>query len=37
MHAATVSFSASAPGTYRYLCAVPGHAKKGMVGTFVVR
>jgi len=36
MHAGTISFVASTPGTYRYLCAVPGHAQKGMVGTFVV-
>ena len=37
MHAATISFTANVPGTYRYLCAVPGHAQKGMVGTFIVR
>jgi rusticyanin len=36
MHAATLSFTASAPGTYRYLCPVPGHAQKGMTGTFTV-
>jgi rusticyanin len=37
MHAGTLTFTASTPGTYRYLCAVPGHAQKGMTGTFTVR
>ena len=36
MHAGTVTFTASTPGTYRYLCPVPGHAQKGMTGTFIV-
>jgi rusticyanin len=36
MHAATLSFTASTPGTYRYLCPVPGHAQQGMTGTFIV-
>jgi rusticyanin len=36
MHAATLTFTASTPGTYRYLCPVPGHAQKGMTGTFIV-
>src|SRR5215470_4054152 len=36
MHTGTFSFTAGAPGTYRYLCPVPGHAQKGMIGTFVV-
>lgn len=36
MHEATVAFTASASGTYQYLCPVPGHAHKGMVGAFVV-
>ncbi len=36
MHADTLAFTASTPGTYRYLCAVPGHAQKGMTGTFAV-
>ena len=36
MHAGTITFTASAPGTYRYLCAVPGHATKGMTGAFIV-
>jgi rusticyanin len=36
MHAATLTFTASTPGTYRYLCPVPGHAQKGMTGTFTV-
>ena len=36
LHAATLSFTASTPGTYRYLCPVPGHAQDGMTGTFIV-
>jgi hypothetical protein len=36
MHAGTLSFTATAPGSYRYLCPVPGHAQKGMTGTFTV-
>ncbi len=36
MHAATISFTATTPGTYQYLCPAPGHAQKGMIGTFVV-
>jgi plastocyanin len=32
----TVVFRATAPGTYRYECPVPGHAAMGMQGTFVV-
>ena len=36
MHAGTISFTAGPPGTYRYLCPVPGHAQKGMTGTFTV-
>ena len=36
MHAATLTFTPRTPGTYQYLCAVPGHAQKGMIGTFIV-
>lgn len=36
MHTGTLTFVASAPGIYRYLCPVPGHAQKGMTGTFIV-
>ena len=36
MHAGTLTFTAGSPGTYRYLCPVPGHAQKGMTGTFAV-
>lgn len=36
MHEATLDFTASAPGTYAYLCPVPGHAAEGMAGTFIV-
>ena len=37
MHASTLTFTAAAPGTYQYLCPVPGHAQEGMTGTFTVR
>jgi plastocyanin len=33
----TIAFTATRPGTYHYLCPVPGHAHKGMTGTFTVR
>jgi rusticyanin len=36
MHSGTLTFTASAPGSYHYLCPVPGHAQKGMTGTFIV-
>lgn len=36
MHAATFTFTATTPGSYRYLCPVPGHAQNGMTGTFIV-
>jgi plastocyanin len=36
MHAATLGFTATTAGSYQYLCPVPGHAKKGMTGTFTV-
>lgn len=32
----TVTFTAPAPGTYHYICPVPGHAQRGMWGTFTV-
>ena len=31
-----VTFIAGAPGTYYYICTVPGHALQGMVGSFIV-
>jgi plastocyanin len=37
MHAGTLTFTATTPGTYHYLCPVPGHAQKGMAGTLAVR
>ena len=37
MHAGTLTFPASAAGSYQYLCPVPGHAQKGMAGAFIVR
>jgi rusticyanin len=36
MHAGTLTFTAATPGAYQYLCPVPGHAQKGMTGTFTV-
>ena len=36
LHAATLRFTAGTPGTYQYLCPIPGHAARGMVGTFTV-
>ena len=36
MPTATLAFTASTPGTYHYLCPVPGHAQKGMTGLFTV-
>jgi rusticyanin len=36
MHTATLSFTATTAGTYRYLCPVPGHAEEGMAGSLVV-
>jgi uncharacterized cupredoxin-like copper-binding protein len=36
MHEGTVTFTASSAGTHQYLCPVPGHAQKGMAGSFVV-
>jgi rusticyanin len=36
MHAGTLTFTAATPGSYQYLCPVPGHARKGMAGTFTV-
>ena len=36
MHTGTLTFTASTPGTYHYLCPVPGHAQKGMTGLFTV-
>jgi nitrite reductase (NO-forming) len=31
-----VTFIAGAPGTYYYICTVPGHSFQGMQGTFIV-
>lgn len=36
MHTGTLTFTASTPGAYQYLCPVPGHAQEGMAGTFIV-
>lgn len=32
-----ISFTASDPGSYDYICPMPGHAQMGMHGSFVVR
>ena len=32
----SVTFTAGAPGTYYYICTVPGHALQGMQGKFIV-
>ena len=32
----SVTFLAGAPGTYYYICTVPGHALQGMKGSFIV-
>lgn len=37
MHEGALAFTATTSGTYHYLCPVPGHAQKGMTGTFTVR
>ncbi len=31
-----VTFTAGAPGSYHYICTVPGHAQLGMSGNFIV-
>ena len=31
-----VTFTAGAPGSYHYICSVPGHAALGMNGNFIV-
>jgi hypothetical protein len=36
-HTGTLTFTAGARGTYRYLSPVPGQARRGMTGTFIVR
>jgi rusticyanin len=36
MHSATITFSAATAGTYQYICTLPGHAQKGVIGTFIV-
>jgi rusticyanin len=37
LHAGTLSFTATRPGSYQYLCPVPGHAREGMAAAFTVR
>ena len=33
----TVSFTATAAGSYQYICPMPGHAQMGMHGPFIIR
>jgi uncharacterized cupredoxin-like copper-binding protein len=33
---ASTTFTPAAPGTYRFVCNIPGHEPAGMVGTLVV-
>jgi rusticyanin len=35
-HGRTITFTAPSPGTYYYICPVPGHAQQGMWGRFIV-
>jgi rusticyanin len=35
--ASTVAFTAGSPGSYQYICPMPGHAQMGMHGSFTVR
>jgi hypothetical protein len=37
MHTGTLAFIATTPGSYQYLCPVPGHAQEGMAGAFTLR
>lgn len=37
LHAATITFTAETPGRYSYLCAVSDHARRGMLGSFIVQ
>jgi len=32
----TFTFTAPAPGAYRFVCTIPGHAAGGMVGTLTI-
>ena len=32
----SITFTAGAPGTYYYICTIPGHAIQGMQGSFIV-
>jgi hypothetical protein len=36
MHVGVLTFTASRAGAYQYICPVPGDARDGMVGSFVV-
>ena len=36
MHEASLSFTAGQAGNYMYLYPGPGHAQKGMAGSFIV-
>jgi uncharacterized cupredoxin-like copper-binding protein len=32
----TLEFTPTAPGTYEYICTIPGHKEAGMKGTLTV-
>ncbi|MFE3757593.1 sulfocyanin-like copper-binding protein [Nocardia tengchongensis] len=36
LHTQILTFTADRVGLYRYLCPIPGHAQRGMAGTFIV-
>jgi len=36
LRSARLRFTPTTPGTYKFMCHVDGHAKKGMTGTLVV-
>jgi len=35
--AGTLEFTPTKPGTYEFICTVPGHKEAGMVGTLIVK
>jgi len=34
---ATLTFTPETPGTYKFICSVPGHARSGMHGKLIVK
>jgi uncharacterized cupredoxin-like copper-binding protein len=35
--AGTLEFTPTKPGTYEFICTVPGHKEAGMVGALIVK